>query len=120
MIRTLDENDLDAFIRIRRDSLNQDPRLFGASPNAPIPREETRMQLKAHSKENFILGYFERRELVGMLGFVRHKNEKKRHKGYVWGVFVYDVHRGKGIGSKLLQECIDRVVALLKLRQFII
>ena len=112
MIRTLDENDLDAFIRIRRDSLQADPRLFGASPHAPIPREETRQRLSAHNEEYFILGYFENAELIGILGFVRYENEKKRHKGYIWGVFVYEIYRGKQIGSKLMQECIDRVTKL--------
>jgi len=112
MIRALDENDIDLFTKIRKDSLQTDPRLFGASPFAEINREETKEDLRAKNEENFILGYFDNDEIVGMLGFVRFKNVKTRHKGFIWGVFVYEAHRGKKIGRMLMQKCIDRVKKL--------
>ena len=112
MVRALNENDVDLFIRIRNDSLQLDPKSFGASPNAKIDRDKTFEDLRTKNEENFILGYFEENRLVGMLGFLRYQNEKTRHKGFIWGVFVYKEHRGKKIGELLFQECIERVSVL--------
>ncbi len=112
MIRYLNENDVDLFIKIRKDSLQLDPKSFGASPHAEINRDKTIEDLKAKDDENFILGFFEGVELVGILGFIRYKNEKTRHKGFIWGVFVYEEHRGKKIGKQLMQECIDKTLEL--------
>ena len=112
MIRTLNENDVDIFIKIRKDSLRMNPKSFGSSPNAEINREKTFEDLKAKNDENFILGYFDGAELVGSLGFIRYQNEKVRHKGFIWGVFVYDQYRGKKIGKMLMQNCIDRASKL--------
>ncbi len=108
MIRALNENDVDRFIKIRKDSLQLDPKSFGASPNAKIDRDKTLQDLKEKNDENFILGYFEGEDLVGILGFIRYKNEKTWHKGFIWGVFVYTEHRGKKIGKSLMLECIER------------
>lgn len=120
MIRSLNENDVDIFIKIRKDSLQLDPNSFGSSPNAEINREKTFKDLIAKNDENFILGYFEGDALVGILGFIRYGNEKTRHKGFIWGVFVYDQFRRKKIGKQLFEECIERVSKLPKLEKIIL
>lgn len=112
MIRHLNEHDIDLFIKIRKDSLRLDPMSFGASPNSEIDRTKTIADLKAKNEENFILGYFDKDDLVGVLGFIRYRNEKTRHKGFIWGVFVYDKYRGRRIGSQLMETCIDQASKL--------
>lgn len=112
MIRYLNENDVDLFIKIREDSLRLDPKSFGAMPNVEIDREKTIQDLREKNDENFILGFFDQGELVGMLGFIRFQNMKTRHKGFIWGVFVYREYRGRQIGEQLLKECIARVSKL--------
>jgi len=120
MIRSLNEKDLDVFIKIRKDSLQLDPKSFGSSPNVKINREKTFNDLKAKNDENFILGYFVEDKLVGTLGFIRYENEKTRHKGFIWGVFVYDQFRGKKIGKLLMSECIDRASKLSGLHKLML
>lgn len=112
MIRTLNQNDVDAFIEIRKLSLALESASFGASPHAPIDREKTLKDLRVKNEENFILGYFDQSKLVAILGFFRYKNEKTRHKGYIWGVFVHQEYRGQNIGRRLMEECINQVSAL--------
>jgi len=120
MIRILNENDVDHFIKIRKDSLQLDPKSFGAMPNVKIDREQTIKDLKKKDEENFILGYFENEKLVGILGFIRNHNKKIRHKGYIWGVFVYQEFRGKKIGDRLMQECIERASNLPGLQKILL
>lgn len=110
MIRPLNESDVEAFIKIRSDSLLFSPRSFGADPIPGIEMDAktTREDLKAKNESNFILGYFEEGKLMGMLGFIRHQRVKTKHRAFIWGVFVYPDHRGKGIGKALLEECLNR------------
>lgn len=114
MIRALNENDVTAFIKIRSDGLRLSPRSFGADPVPQIEMDvkTTQKDLKAKNESNFILGYFEKEELAGMLGFIRHQRMKTRHSAFIWGVFVYPAHRGKGIGKALLTACLNRASQL--------
>ncbi len=120
MIRAITEKDADAFIRIRRDSLRLEPRSFGADPDAEIDREATFRNLQAKNEEDFVLGYFDEGKLIGLLGFIRESKRKKRHKGRIWGFFVYPEYRGKGIGRALFQECLDRASAIEGLEKVIL
>ena len=108
MIRTLNIDDLDIFIQIREDSLRIDPRSFGADSNKPLDRAITAKRMRKKNDEDFILAYFEGNEILGMVGFLRETGQKFRHKGHVWGVFVYPDHRRKGIAYQLMLTLIDK------------
>ena len=108
MIRTLTIDDLDTFIKIREDSLRIDPRSFGADSNKPIDRAITAKRMRKKNDEDFIVAYFEENEILGMAGFIRDNGQKFRHKGHVWGVFVYPDHRRKGIANQLMLTLIDK------------
>ncbi len=72
--------------------------------------------LRSGGDENFMLGAFDEQDaLVGMAGFYREQVAKKRHKGWVWGVFVSDSHRGHGIGRALLVSILESAQALAEL-----
>ena len=108
MIRTLNIDDLDAFIKIREDSLRIDPRSFGADSNKPLDRAITAKRMREKNDEDFILGYFRGDEILGLVGFLREDGNKHKHKGLVWGVFVYPEHRRKGIARQLMLTLIDK------------
>lgn len=120
MIRPLDEKDIDQFIKIRKDSLSIYPKSFGADPSISINRESTIQDLKSKTDENFILGYFDQSELVGIIGFLRYLNPKTCHKAFIWGVFVYDEYRDKRIGSQLMKACIDKAKNIEGLEKIIL
>ena len=120
MIRRLNERDLDLFIKIRSDSLQMEPQSFGADPFAKIDRDQTYRDLKAKNDENFILGYFVEGQLVGTVGFIRYKNSKRKHTGFVWGVFVYKEQRSKNIGKLLMKSCIEQALQLDGLEKIVL
>ena len=120
MIRRLNEIDLDLFIKIREDSIQLDPKSFGSDPGSKIDRAQTLKDLKAKNDQDFILGYFEENQFVGILGFIRFSNQKTKHKGFIWGVYVYEEYRRKKIGEQLLKSCIDRASKLKGLEKILL
>lgn len=60
---------------------------------------------------NFVLAGIVGNQLVGMAGFYQDKGPKNRHKGHIWGVYVNEAWRGKGIARVLLSEIIERARA---------
>ena len=44
--------------------------------------------------------------MVGIAGFRREQETKRHHKGSIWGMYVPQELRGKGIGKALLQAAI--------------
>jgi ribosomal protein S18 acetylase RimI-like enzyme len=55
-----------------------------------------------------VLGAFVNGQIVGTVGYFRSPEEKTRHKGHVWGVYVKTEHRGKGTGQALMEELLRR------------
>lgn len=122
MIRPLNVNDLEAFIQIRSDSLRQDPQAFGAHPVEPedFDRDKTAKDLEAKDERNFILGKFDQGNLLGIVGFIQPQKPKTRHRAFVWGVFVYPQHRGKGIGKALLKATLARAAQIEDLTKVVL
>lgn len=117
MIRSLNIDDLDAFIQIRQDSLRLDPKSFGADSDKPLDQEVTASRLKAKNDEDFILAHFEEGKILGLMGFRRYQRNKICHKGMVWGVFVYPEHRGKGIANQLMIKLIEKAKTIEGLKK---
>ena len=65
-------------------------------------------------------GAFLRGEMVGMAGYIRFAEQKLRHKGRLWGVFVQPVHRGLGIGGALVRELLRLATCEHGLEQIIL
>ncbi len=72
------------------------------------------------ASDNFVLGALDKGQLAGTVGFARNTNRKDRHKGRVWGVYVNQQHRGKGVARKLLTELLRRASSRPGLEQIML
>src|SRR5450631_1671816 len=112
-IRRLTAEDAESYQQLRQEALQREPRAFtdSVAEHEAVTLETIRARLSLPD-DNFVLGAFMDRQLIGMAGFFRRKGEKIRHRGRIWGVYVSEDCRGKGVGRALLAELI-RLVRLL-------
>jgi RimJ/RimL family protein N-acetyltransferase len=119
-IRALTPEDSKVFSLLRLEALEQDPQAFGESAaehRSTSPETRTARLQKSSTPENFVLGSFADGQLVGTIGFVRHEGHKRRHKAFIWGVYVTPAWRGRGVGRSLLSELVHRARLLSGLEQ---
>jgi ribosomal protein S18 acetylase RimI-like enzyme len=119
-LRLLTVDDAEAFWHLRLEALRNDPASFANSAEEHLNTtvETSREFLsKKDPVHNFVVGMFEEGKLSGTAGFFRRSNNKERHKGHIWGVYVRPQSRGKGIARALMQEIIRRAHGIEGLEQ---
>ena len=114
IMRRLDEADAAAFRALRLHALQESPEAFGSSYEETVAQPlESMAQRLRHAPErpyDFVLGAFNP-DLVAMVGFARETRAKTRHKGAIWGMYVAEQARGRGIGRALLQRLLAEACA---------
>jgi RimJ/RimL family protein N-acetyltransferase len=118
-IRRLTVEDTEVFRDLRLFALESAPGAFGES--ADEHREETfesiARRLGGSGDDSFVFGAFDGPRLIGMTGFYREHRRKRRHKGWIWGVFVIAAYRRKGIARALIAAVLEEARGLPGLRK---
>jgi len=112
MIRQLRDDDAEAYVALRRESLQDAPLAFLASPADDVASsvEAVRDQLR-RAPDSVVVGAFDDR-LIGALGLSRDRHLKAAHKVHLWGMYVAPTHRRQGVGAALLQAALAYARAL--------
>jgi len=106
-IRKLSPPDAKALQALRLEALRTDPVAFASSyeEERVLSLEKVAERL-IPTDDRAIVGAFDRGELVGLAAWHREELLKLAHKGFVWGVFVRDSHRGRGLARRLIEAVI--------------
>lgn len=119
-VRILTEADSEVFWGIRLRALRDNPESFGASYEEILERGIAGvvqgLRKRANASDDVTFGAFDG-ELVGIASFRREEPVKMRHKGRIWGMYVPQEMRGRGIGKALLQAAIAHAQTLPGLEQ---
>jgi ribosomal protein S18 acetylase RimI-like enzyme len=106
-VRKLGPSDAPAFQAVRLQALREDPIAFASSyeEERDTPLATIAERLVA-TDDRAIVGAFDGALLVGLAAWHREEMRKLHHKGFVWGVFVKESHRGQGLARRLLEAVI--------------
>jgi ribosomal protein S18 acetylase RimI-like enzyme len=118
-IRKITREDAEDYWKLRLRALKEYPDAFGSlfeeAKDRPFEKVKERLNT---APDDVILGAFsESGELIGMIGFIREKTKKMRHKAKIWGVYVVPEHQGGGVGKALLQEVLRHAAGLTGLER---
>jgi peroxiredoxin/ribosomal protein S18 acetylase RimI-like enzyme len=119
VIRSLREDDAAPFRELRLRALREDADAFLSTLEEEQKRatEDFAQHLRRNQEGTGVLGAFEGKTLVGMLGYQRHGALKARHRASLWGMYVAPEVRRHGIARALLDDAIERLRAIADVEQ---
>jgi RimJ/RimL family protein N-acetyltransferase len=121
-IRPFEYEDFDKFLVIQREALERSPELFGSDyawfASLSKLTIEQRYERYLNFPYTYLLGCFAPDgDIMGMIGYSSDQSQKLKHKGHVWGLYVREDYRGRGIASTLTDSVIETARDILGVEQ---
>jgi ribosomal protein S18 acetylase RimI-like enzyme len=103
-IRRLKPDEISAFKAIRLEALRNEPLAFASTVAdwESLPDEEWRRRIA----ENAVFAAFRGNDPVALMGLMRQKSNKRRHRATLGMVYVRRSERGTGLAGSLLDAVI--------------
>jgi len=121
-VRILGAEDAEVFWKLRLRALQENPESFGSTYTEILERgiagiTQSLTKRNENGGNNVTFGAFDDKTLVGTTGFSREEMAKTRHKSIIWGMYVPNELRRKGIGKALVGAAIAYARELPDLEQ---
>lgn len=109
VIRPLRADEAPAYVEIRREALEKAPLAFASSPDDDPGRSVDAVRESLSDRDGLLIsGAFAGDRLVGIAGVGRFAKTKQRHRAIIWGMYVSQEARGRGIGRALLEAAVEQ------------
>ncbi len=105
-VRRLAPTDASAFLRLRREALEEAPFAFEASPEDDFAASADFVRETLARPDQTVIGAFAP-ELAGVVGVFRERPRKAAHKARLWGLYVRPQFRRLGLGLVLVRQAIE-------------
>lgn len=110
-------NDWEKCRDLRLEALQKDSKAFGSSYEESAKRPDEEWKKKLENPKSHIFVARDGDDFFGIAATYQEEGEKTEHIAYIWGVYVRDSHRGKGIGKKLMQAVLQNLQANSKIKK---
>lgn len=100
-VRRLEPADAAAYQSLRLDGFTRHPQHFRIAPE-----DEQGLSLPAVGERlaaGFVAGGFDADGLAGVAGLTRFEGRKLRHRALLWGMYVRERARGRGLADELMR-----------------
>jgi ribosomal protein S18 acetylase RimI-like enzyme len=100
-VRRLEAPDAEAYHALRLEGFTRNPLQFR------VAREDESAfsldTIRARLASAFVAGGFDERGLAGIGGLSRFEGAKLRHRALLWGMYLHDRARGRGLADELMR-----------------
>ncbi|MCU1749576.1 GNAT family N-acetyltransferase [Pseudomonas sp. 6D_7.1_Bac1] len=107
-IQRLDASHALAYRALMLEAYDRHPQAFTSSVRERAVLPLRWWEARLTSPQDLLLGAFEEDELVGIVGLAFEAREKVRHKSTLFGMYVSDKVRQRGLGYQLVQALFEQ------------
>lgn len=109
----LTADDADRYWRIRQTMLTESPWAFGSDPESDNARDPAAFAARLAKPYHAIFATEDGAcgELTAAAGVARRPRRKLWHRAEIWGVFVRQEHRRRGLGEIVVRAAIDEALS---------